>query len=156
MKTSQMDPMIEIDDNQYQRCSNVGFGKQFYNLSLKKNSVIAAGVYDPECKQLVYKKFSSEDERRAWMDQLNAKICEFGVPDNFVTLPDGSFILGSLIKSGAIGKTALGTTVELYGYRPSQYDLDMKEKPILTALVESREVAHDFLKSLAKRLNKAQ
>lgn len=122
----------------------------------ESNLLFAASIFTAEDQILVNKKFSNAEEQQQWLDRLNTAIRECGVPGDLILIPDGSFIRAGLIKYAKSRRVGLGHTIELYGHVPPKGSRDPKDKPLVTALFESKETAMEFFNSLAARLNKAQ
>ncbi len=133
-----------------------GYAKAYRRLYENSKSVIAVSVLTAEHQTLINRKFSTEEEQQQWLEQFNAAIRECGVPEDFITLPDGTFIIEKLVTYAEYRLVGRRHTIELYDHIPSKRPDGKKDKPLVTALVESREAATDFLNYLAARLNKAK
>ncbi len=134
----------------------LGYAKIYRRLYENSKSVIAVSIMTAENQTLINRKFSTEDEQQQWLERFNAAICECGVPDNLILIPDGSFIQAGLIKYVKQRSVGLGHTIELYDHVPPKGSRDPKDKPLVTALFESKETAIEFFNHLAARLNKTQ
>lgn len=148
------DPIINVGDKYFRR-SLCAYTKRFRSLNPEKKTIIAVGVYAEDGRQLVFEKFLDEDEQQQWLDRLNATIFESSGPENLVKLPDGTFVLDRLIKFGDQHPVGRGHAIVLSDKDPTLQSNGKKDMPLITVLVESKEVALHFLESLAKRLNNA-
>lgn len=148
------DPIINVE-NTVIRLNLLAYAKRYRSLYEGNKTVIAVGIYAEDGRQLIYRKFATEEEQQQWLDRLNAAICELGIPKNLVMLPDGTFIREELIEYGSHHAVDRGHTVEIYNRIPSRRPDGKKDKPLVTALVGSKEEAVNFLKALAERLNAA-
>lgn len=134
----------------------LGYAKVYRRLYENSKSVLAVSVLTAERQTLINRKFSNEAEQQQWLERFNAAIRECGVPDNLILIPGGSFIQAGLIKYVKPSSVGLGHTIELYDHVPPKGSRDPKDKPLVTALFESKEAAIEFFNYLAARLNEAQ
>ena len=142
-------------DGELFNVDNLACAKRYRPLYEGNKTVIAVGIYAEDGRQLIYRKFTTEEEQQQWLDRLNAAICELGIPKNLVMLPDGTFIREELIEYGAHHAVGRGHTIEIYNRISSRRPDGKKDKPLVTVLVGSKEEAVNFLKALAERLNAA-
>lgn len=150
--TAQKTPMF-IFEGTMTKLENIAYLKPYQSLYSKGKKIFAVAVCAANGQGLLRKNFTNKEEMQQWISNLNNVIHEYGVPNDLVILPDGSFIREGLIKHGAHRAVDFGHTIELYDHIPSLRSDGTKDKPLVTALVETEEEAINFLKALSERLN---
>jgi hypothetical protein len=150
--TAKKNPMFTFEGTMTE-LENIAYLKPYQSLYSRGKKIFAAAVCAENGQGLLRKEFADKEEMQQWISLLNNVIHECGVPNDLVILTDGSFIRERLIKHGAHRAVDFGHTIELYDHIPSLRSDGKKDKPLLTALVETKEEAISFLKDLTERLN---
>ncbi|GKQ97307.1 hypothetical protein [Aeromonas hydrophila] len=152
-ETGQCSAQMVLVGNHFGPILRVGGVKAYRPLYKKAASVtLAVAVFDVEGRHLCYQTFDDVAAQRAYLDSIKSTLSDAGVLDMFEVLPDGCLIRPSIVKGGAHAPADYGYCLTLLG-EPRKGESGAQR--LLTALMESRAAALDYMPTLLARINAA-